>query len=254
MATLIQNLSEYLRDSLVVNTRLLNIERTDLQTYALEIRQADGSIQKLKTDVLVLATPAYMSKNVVINLNPELAELLGKIPYAPIHVVALGFPERLVPRKLNGFGFLVAQPKECDLLGCLWSSSIFPNRAPRDKVLLRCLLGGASRPDLGSATEDELIETARRELHRTLGIENAPEFTSVFRWPQGIPQYTIGHGKRLECIQEILDRLPGFFLTGNAYRGVGLNDCIEQSKQLSQKIMEYLTSLNLQSVPSHDSF
>jgi oxygen-dependent protoporphyrinogen oxidase len=169
-------------------------------------------------------------------------EPLGKIEYNGIWVVALGFDEKAVPRPLDGYGFLVPRSEKRRILGCLWSSSIFPGRAPEGKALLTVMAGGARDPEIASLPEKDIIPLVREELRETMGISAEPELIRAKHHAKAIPQYTIGHALRLAAIDEAVGEVPGLFLTGNAYRGVAMADCILQAGITAEKTIEFLSA------------
>ncbi len=181
---------------------------------------------------VVVAAPAYAASEMLGSAWPRLGQELAGIPYAPMGVVALGY-ERDKVGSQRGFGLLVPRSEGLSILGVLWDSSIFPNRAPSGKVLLRVMIGGARQPGLALAPEEELLLTAVEGVKATMGISAKPLFTRVFRYSRAIPQYVVGHAHRLERIDGILREIPGLFLGGNAYRGIGLNDCVREAKEVA---------------------
>ncbi|UCE89402.1 MAG: FAD-dependent oxidoreductase, partial [Pseudomonadota bacterium] len=126
------------------------------------------------------------------------------------------------------------------ILGSLWTSSIFSHRASADSVLLRTIIGGARAPELAMLPEDALVELVRGELRETMGIAADPTFVQVFKWDKAICQYTVGHGARLRAMDERLTQIPGLFVTGNAYRGVALNDCTRNAGLVADQVAAYL--------------
>ena len=172
-----------------------------------------------------VACPAWQAARIIAPLQDAAAWALEAIPYAPIAVIALGYPRDRVGHPLDGFGFLVPRGESIRLLGCLWTSSIFPDQAPADHVLLRVMMGGAVDPAALDLTDTELLNTVLRELTPLLRLEGMPLWTRFYRYPRGIPQYTLGHAARLERLSEAERASPGLYFCGNAYRGVGLNDC-----------------------------
>ncbi|MBI3410813.1 MAG: protoporphyrinogen oxidase [Planctomycetes bacterium] len=187
-------------------------------------------------EALVLACPAYRQAGLLADLDIELAEEVGAIPYNRVAVVALGYRREDVPGNLDGFGFIAPQKFKRDLLGAQWCSSIFPARAPDGAVLLRALCGGWQRPDVLTWDDAKLLDAVRNELRLAQGIVAAPIFHKIIRWDRAIPQYHVGHLERLERIDRRLTEHPGLFLAGNAYRGVALNDCTEEAGILAQRI------------------
>ena len=187
---------------------------------------------------VVVAAPAYAAGKMVEELSPDLHQELAAITYAPMGVVALGYSKAEIGRP-EGFGLLVPRGEGLPILGVLWDSSIFANRAPEERVLLRVMIGGARQPGLALRDESEIISLAQEGLRRTMGIEAEPLFTRVFRYQRAIPQYVVGHQRRLDRIEEILSQLPGLFLGGNAYKGIGLNDCVKNARDLADGILSF---------------
>ncbi|HOV60623.1 MAG TPA: protoporphyrinogen oxidase [Candidatus Hydrogenedentes bacterium] len=173
-----------------------------------------------------LACPAWQAARLVAPLGDTAARALADIPYAPIGVLALGYSRNRVGHPLEGFGFLVPRGENLRLLGCLWTSSIFPGQAPADHVLLRVMVGGAVDPKALTLSDAELLNGALEELRPLLRLGGQPLWHRIYRYPRGIPQYTIGHAARREILVATERQFPGLFFCGNAYQGVGLNDCV----------------------------
>jgi oxygen-dependent protoporphyrinogen oxidase len=169
-----------------------------------------------------------------------LAASIDGIPYNRVAVVALGYRAAEVPGSLEGFGYLSPQRERRDVLGVQWCSSIFPDRAPPGMVLLRAMCGGWSRPEMLDWNDEQLACAVRGELRRAMRIQAAPIFQHIVRWNRAIPQYHLGHLERVAWIESRLSRHPGLFLGGNAYRGVALNDCIEQADLLAERVARFL--------------
>jgi protoporphyrinogen/coproporphyrinogen III oxidase len=194
-----------------------------------------------EADAVVLAGPADVSARLIQAFDPTLASLVAGIETAPIVVVCLGYDEAALAADrgpLNGFGFLVPRSEGTRILGALWETSIYTGRAPAGKALLRVMIGGASDPMAGTLDDDELLAVTRTDLHRTMGLSIAPEFTRVIRHHRGIPQYTRGHVARLQRIGGLLKAHRGLFLAGNAYRGVSINACIAEAGDIADAILE----------------
>lgn len=183
---------------------------------------------------LVMATPAYTSARLLEKILPEASRELAAIPYADVRVLGFGFDRIDVPNALAGFGFLVPRGEGVRSLGVLYSSSLFPDQAPPGKVLLRVIAGGRVDPSFAELAEDEAVAEVRRDLRRTLHIVAEPEFVCVVTWRRGIPQYPLGHRARVERVMRALP--PTLYLTGNAYYGVGLNDCVRDAKRIAERV------------------
>jgi oxygen-dependent protoporphyrinogen oxidase len=192
--------------------------------------------ERWPADAVVLACPADQQAAILADEDAELAERIGAIPYNRVAVVAVGYRAGDVPGPVDGFGYLSPQRDRRDVLGVQWCSSIFPDRAPPGMVLLRALCGGWNRPDVLDWDDDRLLEAVRAELRQAMAIRAAPVFHKVARWDRAIPQYHVGHLERVAWIEERAGQHPGLYLAGNAYRGVALNDCVEQAGLLADRI------------------
>jgi oxygen-dependent protoporphyrinogen oxidase len=197
----------------------------------------EGRPESLEVDRVVLATPAWAAAELVRPLDGTLAGELTGIPYAAIAVVHLGYARAEAGAVPEGFGLLVPEREGRSLLGCIFASSPFPFRAPRDGLLLTCLVGGARHPERVAWEDAALVAAVREELRVVLGLAAAPRLIRVHRWARGIPQYEVGHLARLERLEARLAALPGLFLAGNAYRGVGVNDCLRNAALLAGRLV-----------------
>jgi oxygen-dependent protoporphyrinogen oxidase len=191
-------------------------------------------------DAVILTCPAHEQASLLSDLDPALAELIGGISYNRVAVVALGYEKQAVNASLDGFGFIVPERTRRDVLGVQWCSSAFPDRAPAGCILLRAMCGGWHRGEMVGWSDDRLLEAVRRELHRLMHITAAPCFHTIIRWDRAIPQYQLGHLERVRRIEEGAGRWPGLFPAGNAYHGVAINDCTQQSAVLVGKVQQYL--------------
>lgn len=189
---------------------------------------------------VVVAIPAPRAASLFSSWNHDLANALEEIPYAPVAVVCLGFRRADVGHPLDGFGFLAPRDQALRTLGVIWASSIFPQHAPAGSVSLRAMVGGARDPEVVGCTSDELCALVLREVGPLLGLRGEPQARKVYRYPQGIPQYNVGHSKRLRRLEGWLKDLPGLFFTGNAYHGVGINDCVLEGGRMAQEVGKLL--------------
>jgi protoporphyrinogen/coproporphyrinogen III oxidase len=195
----------------------------------------DGS--EAAADVVIMASPAFAAAEMLAGLDGRIAGILQQIPYASMTVVCFGYSRGQISRSLDGFGYLIPKKEGRNTLGTLWDSSMFEERAPEGKVLLRSMMGGACFPEYVSLSDDEIVARVMKDLSLTMGIDAEPEFIRVFRHPQAIPQYTVGHGSRLQALAEALRLQPGLILTGNSYRGIGLNDCVAAAERAADEAL-----------------
>lgn len=234
-----ETLAGVLRNPPLLGVTARRIEKTGDPVRPAWIVHGDGR-DRWPTDVVVLACPAFRQASLVEDLDVALSDEIGRIPYNRVAVVALGYRREDVPTPPDGFGFIAPQHLKRDVLGVQWCSSIFPERAPRDTVLLRALCGGWHRADVVAWDDDRLLAAMRHELHLAQKINAVPIFHKIIRWDRAIPQYHVGHLARLARIERRLLEHPGLLLAGNAYRGVALNDCTEQGGILAERIRAYL--------------
>ena len=205
--------------------------------FLLEIDRGPG----VEADAVVLAGPAAESATIVESFDPELSRDLRGIELAPLAVVCLGYDERMLPRPLDGFGFLVPRGEGIRILGVLWDSTIYPGRAQQGRVLMRAMIGGAHDPAAAELSDERLLEIVLGDLKATMRLDVAPPFVRIFRHRQGIPQYTVGHLSRLGRIEERLSLHPGLYFAGNSYRGVSINSCVAEAGPLAERIERFLS-------------
>ncbi len=203
-----------------------------------EARTTDGAT--FQADLVISAVPAYAAAELLAASDATLAETLRQILYSTLSVVCCGYQTAGLGHPLDGFGYLVPKEEGRTVLGTLWDSSMFEQRAPQGMALLRSMAGGACRPELFNLSDEELLQGVRADLLAAMGISKPPAFSRVIRHSHAIPQYTVGHAKRLELLEGRLQGLPGLLLTGNAFKGVGLNDCVAASQATVQRALQIL--------------
>jgi oxygen-dependent protoporphyrinogen oxidase len=199
----------------------------------------DGSA--LSVDSLVLATPAYVSAELVRPLTPIAGGLLEMIPYSSTATIAMAYPRAEVSSAAEGFGFVVPRAEGRDLIAATWTSLKWPHRAPPDQLLVRCYVGGVGREAILRLDDQALIARVRAELANMCGVTAEPGYVEVNRWMRAMPQYTLGHLERLNQIEAALSRYGGLFLTGAGYRGVGIPDCIRDGAIVAERVVRYLS-------------
>ncbi len=208
-----------------------------------EISRRDGMWEvydnlgnRVRARRVVIACPTGAAARITKELDPNLSAAFSAIPYAAIAVVASGHRRQDIAHPLDGFGFLIPRSEGLRTLGSIWTSSIFSGRAPEGHVQFRTMLGGAGDPSVTGMSGDELWATVQREIGPLLGIRGAPAFLRIYRWQEGIPQFTLGHRERRRRIEELAARHQGLHAVGNAYYGVGLNDCVKMAHAVAGRI------------------
>ncbi|MEA3332027.1 MAG: protoporphyrinogen oxidase [Pseudomonadota bacterium] len=194
----------------------------------------------ITADAVIVTTEAYAAAKLVENELPRLADLLNEIPYVSSATVSMVFPRQAIPHSLDAYGFIVPKIANRRIMAVTWTSIKWAHRAPQGMVLLRAFVGGAQRQELAACGDQEMLSLVKEELSSIMGINTPPEKSWIYRWPQGMPQYVIGHLDRLEAIEAITKEQKGLFLAGAGYRGIGIPDCINQGRQAAVKAWEEL--------------
>ena len=197
----------------------------------------DGE-ETIDCDAVVLAIPAGAMATLLAPHAPQAAELLRLIRYNPAAVVAFGYPPASLPRPLDGFGFLVPGQENRRVLGSVWCSALFPGRATKGRALIRNIIGGARHPELVELGDPELAEVVTTELSVLMGGRMpTAAFQRIVRWPEAIPQYTLGHLDRVAAIEAAVAPLPGLHLASNALYGVSLADCVGRAEKMPAMVL-----------------
>jgi oxygen-dependent protoporphyrinogen oxidase len=202
---------------------------------------ADG--QSIAADAVVLATPAFVSSSLLADVAPDVATVLDEIPYVDVATIWLAYPPSAMGRPLDGTGFLIPPEEGKLLVGCTWSSAKWPHLHDDNLVLIRCMVGRRGDTRWLGMDDDALVRGVHEELVEAMGLTSGPIHQSIQRWPNGMPQYVVGHQKRLDAVEAALGDLPGLYLTGAAFRGVGLASCVADAERTSQKVAAVLTDV-----------
>ena len=199
-----------------------------------------GTRRTLVADAVVLAAPAFVTAKLVRGIDSAISKHLHAIPYVSTATVNLAYLRSQINHPLDGYGFVVPRVEGRRIMAVTFSSVKFPGRAPGGMVLLRCFVGGAQNEELASLRRNELLAAVRGDIEEILSINGAPFLIRVFHWDKAMPQYTLGHEKRLSRIEKALSNHPGLFLTGSAYRGVGISDCIHQAELTTEHVLQFI--------------
>jgi oxygen-dependent protoporphyrinogen oxidase len=228
-----RRLEDRLQSIVKKNRRVVRLRRSEA---GWEIADQTGLTAQAKK--VVIACPTYAAAEFLSDFDRELSEAFGSIAYAPIIVVATGHRRDCIRHSLDGFGFLIPRTQGMRTLGSIWTSSIFTERAPEGFVQFRSMLGGAGDPAVLQLTDEQLWNTLQRELDPLIGIKGEPAFMRIYRWDRGIPQFKLGHRERRARIEQLVSRQPGLYIAGNAYYGVGLNDCVKMAYRTAQMLIK----------------
>lgn len=232
MGMMIDSMKNSLKERLRAGSKVISVERKN-KGYAVHL--SDGMV--VEAEIVVIASPAYSAAEILKNLDRHLSSVLSEITYPSVSVVCFGYRKERIAHKLDGFGFLIPYRERRKILGSLWDSSIFPGRAPDGYALLRSMVGGARASEIAMQDDSRLIDIVAEELGHIMDIKVQPDFVKIYRHEKAIPQYNIGHDRKLKAVDEMLLKYRNLYLTGNAYRGIGVNDCIENSYKLAGTII-----------------
>ena len=199
----------------------------------------DGA-ETLEADAVILASPANISARLLEPTSGKLAELLNRIKYVSTAAVTLAYKAEGFSHPLDGFGFVVPKAENRKIMACTWTSSKFPHRVPEGFVLLRCFIGGALREDLAEQSEQALEDMVKKELLEMMGIGEEPVFCRVFKNEKANVQYHVGHGALIGQVDAELSSLPGMYLAGSAYTGIGIPDCILNGTRAAESVIQFL--------------
>jgi oxygen-dependent protoporphyrinogen oxidase len=181
----------------------------------------------------IVATPARVSASLLSEVAPVAASHLSAIGYATIGNAYLAFRREDVPHPLNGYGVVIPRGEGRRIDGMSWTSSKWARRAPTQHVLLRVFFGGPRTRAQVALADEELLAVVRDEVAALLGVHAPPLFQRVYRWGDGYPQYEVGHLARVGAIEAALP--ARLYVTGSAYRGIGVPDCIRQGQEAAQR-------------------
>ncbi|NBR05618.1 MAG: protoporphyrinogen oxidase [Planctomycetes bacterium] len=236
LGTLTDALAEKCGKSNIKQFRVINLIQNNAENKWI-IEGSNGESESF--DIAILACPAFSQAAILKNLDEILADKIASIPYNSLAVVVMGFRSGDVPIPLEGFGYLTPSSENRAILGVQWCSSIYRGRAPAGTVLLRAMCGGASRPEMVDLDDDSIAKIVYRELQASMEIQAPPCFLKVVRWKNAIPQYMVNHLEKVKEIEASLANHPGLYLTGNAYKGISINDCVENAENLAVQISRW---------------
>jgi oxygen-dependent protoporphyrinogen oxidase len=200
----------------------------------------EGKKRALEADAVVLATPAFVTAAILQDMENTIARELNTIPYVSTATINLVYDRAQVDHPLDGYGFVVPRLEKRKIMAATFSSIKFPGRASQGKALLRCFVGGAKNEAIVSWGDAKLLAAVRGDIEEILGITGTPILTKIYRWERSMPQYTLGHEEKLSRLEQGLSKLPGLFLTGSAYRGIGISDCIHEAELTAEQVLEFI--------------
>jgi oxygen-dependent protoporphyrinogen oxidase len=238
--TLTDALAESLRKRLGAAKMRLGARAASLEHRAGTWRLTLQNREAIEAEAVCLALPAYAAAALLQPAAPSLADELQTISYGSCAVLNILCRRRDIAHPLDGMGFVAPSVEKRALLSCSFSHVKFEGRAPEGLALLRAFVGGEAHAALLEASDETLRESALAELKKILGLSAAPLEVHIRRYPKSIAQYHVGHLKKVERIESLAARLGGLALAGNAYRGVGIPDCVCSAERAAEALVERL--------------
>jgi oxygen-dependent protoporphyrinogen oxidase len=243
---LVTGLTSGLGARLKTGARVHDVRGGSGEDYILEVSQVCAvpgarAEETVRADAVVLAIPAYDAAALLRSLCPEAAGILRTVRYVSTGTISLAYRQDSSAERLGGFGVLVPRSEKRPLNAITWSSTKFDHRAPEGHALLRVFFGGSRSPATMQLDDAELLTVIKRELRKVMGIAGDPLFHRIYRWEMANAQYDVEHLKRVEAIERALP--TGVWVTGSAYRGVGLPDCVHQGQIAAERVVEQLEYL-----------
>ncbi len=232
--TLTDRLAEVLGESVKTNGEILRIEKSGGEF----IVKTDAGAKNF--DAVVISTPAESAASLIENADADLSAQLENIYYPPIAMVFFGIEKEKISFNLDGFGFLVPGSEKRKILGTLWNSAVFENRAPDGYHLLTTFVAGARNAEIFEKSDDELFEIVFEELKSILALREKPEFIHIKRWRKAIPQYNSGYEKIEKGIGDFEQNNRGIFFCSNFYRGISVGDCVKNAYKTADEIEGFL--------------
>jgi len=197
-----------------------------------------AGLQSDHFDSIIVALPAPAAAQVLRMASPELSAELAAVQYSSSITVGLGYDRDVRQSLPPGFGFLVPRSEGKRLLATTFVHNKFPHRAPEDRALLRCFFAGMNAENVWPLADDQIVGIVRNELQQILGLRAEPLFARVYKWKSAMAQYGVGHLNRLDRMERLRQQLPGLALAGNAYRGIGVPDCIRSGREAAKQLVE----------------
>ncbi|WP_174730638.1 protoporphyrinogen oxidase [Mesobacillus harenae] len=216
----------------------VRVDRVAKEEAGYKLRLSDGTFDK--ADAILVSAPHESALNMFSD-NENIFEEFINMPSTSVATVALAFPEEAVKQDIDGTGFVVSRNSDYSITACTWVHKKWPHSTPKGKVLLRCYVGRAGDEAVVDLSDEEIIKTVMDDLKKTMDISAEPEFSVISRWKDSMPQYTVGHKDRVDRLKKSLKQeLPGVFVGGSSFEGLGLPDCIDQGEAAVEAILTYL--------------
>jgi oxygen-dependent protoporphyrinogen oxidase len=239
LSTLVETLVDKLEQAQVSLKTNQHVTRVNKNASGYEILLENQ--EALEADSIIFAIPPTVSSTLLASHTSKAKEL-ESVRYVSVANVIMAFDRDQITHKLDGSGFVVPRKEGRYITACTWTSSKWLHTAPEGKVMLRCYVGRSGDEEIVNQSDGDLIKKVQHDLKELMGIDTAPSFYEITRWPSSMPQYPLGHVQRIKEIREELSStMPGVLLTGSGYHGVGIPDCVRQGKEAAADALAFLS-------------
>ncbi|MCT8139516.1 protoporphyrinogen oxidase [Anaerobacillus sp. CMMVII] len=235
LGSLVDGVEKYLdEEALVKGVGLVKLEKKG-ESY--ELTFSNGTVEMF--DYVVMATPHHVTEEALQNYS--FVKPLADIPSTSVATIAMAFPQSAIKKDINGTGFVVSRKNDYNITACTWTHKKWDHSAPEGYALLRCYVGRAGNDAIVDWSDEEIINAVLTDLNKTMQIDDKPEFTIIRRWKNSMPQYVVGHKQRTDELKEQLQKhLPGVYVAGGSFEGIGVPDCIDQGEAVVAKLKNHL--------------
>ncbi|WP_077211119.1 protoporphyrinogen oxidase [Bacillus dakarensis] len=235
LQSLIEAVENKLEDHTVLKGHRVEQVWKDQERYCLKF----NNNEVIQADSVISAVPHHVLKDIFRDYS--FFQVFEKMPATSVANVALAFPKEAIKKDIDGTGFVVSRNSDYSITACTWLHKKWPHSCPEDKVLLRCFVGRAGHDTIVDLSDDQIIKLVLEDMNKTMNITMEPEYAVISRWKDAMPQYTVGHKQRISyCLEQTEKELPGVFLAGSSFEGLGVPDCIDQGEAAVTKVLNYL--------------
>ncbi len=235
LQSLVDGVEKYLdEDAVIKGVGLVKVVKSG-EVY--ELTFSNGTIETF--DYVVMATPHHMIEDALRDYS--FVKSLTHIPSTSVATIAMAFQQDAIKKDINGTGFVVSKKNDYHITACTWTHKKWEHSTPEGYALLRCYVGRAGNDSIVDWSDEEIINAVLEDLNKTMEIDKKPEFTMIRRWKQAMPQYVVGHKQRIAELKEQLQKqLPGLYVVGGSFEGIGVPDCIDQGEAVVEKLKMHL--------------
>jgi protoporphyrinogen/coproporphyrinogen III oxidase len=252
MQTLPRAIGESLHHSIILNAKVTGIRNLattqnepsnepDVRRFLVEYLH-NGKEEEIESDNVIFAIAAYDAAPIIKSLSADAARVLSSIYYSPVISIFLGIKQEEIGRPLDGFGFLIPTKEKRQILGCLWNSSLFSNRAPQHIAALNAFIGGSRQPELTDLKDERIIQMTLDELKAIMQFSGKPVYLNLTRWQKSIPQYEVGYQQKMDALTQFEEFQPGIVLAGNYRGGISVGDCVKNAYEIAEELAQRIES------------